>query len=74
MSTNELVGLIGGMGRHYHQGGVGYTWLDAALDVVGERGKCQRAIDPHIVFCYTEYRSDKQERLVVCHSRRHWPR
>jgi hypothetical protein len=24
------------LGRHYRQGGAGYTWLDAALDVVGE--------------------------------------
>ena len=36
MSTNGLMGLIGEMGRHYHQGGAGYAWLDAALDVVGE--------------------------------------
>ena len=38
MSTNELMGLIGEMGHHYRQGGAGYTWLDAMIDVVGEHG------------------------------------
>lgn len=38
MSTNELMSLIAQMGRHYRQGGPGYTWLDTALDVVGEHG------------------------------------
>jgi len=35
---DELVTLIARMIRHYHEGGVGYTWLDAAIDVVGEHG------------------------------------
>ena len=28
--------MIGELGRHYRQGRAGYTWLDAALDVVGD--------------------------------------
>ena len=35
---DELVTLIARMVHHYNQGGAGYTWLDAAIDVVGEHG------------------------------------
>ena len=38
MSTNELMGLIAQMAYHCRQGGAGYTWLDAMIDVVGEHG------------------------------------
>ena len=39
MSTSDsLQSIIMQMGRHYRQAGAGYTWLDAALDVVGEHG------------------------------------
>jgi len=35
---DELMTLIARMVRHYNQGGAGYTWLDAMIDVVGEHG------------------------------------
>ena len=35
---DELMALIARMIRHYHEGGAGYTWLDAAIDMVGEHG------------------------------------
>ena len=33
-----LMTLIAWMIHHYREGGVGYTWLDAAIDVLGEHG------------------------------------
>jgi hypothetical protein len=36
--SNELASLVGQMCHHYIRGESGYTWLDAALDVVGEHG------------------------------------
>ena len=35
---DELMALIARMVHHYREGGAGYTWLDAAIDVVGEHG------------------------------------
>jgi hypothetical protein len=35
---DELMTLIAQMIRNYNQGGAGYTWLDAAIDTVGEHG------------------------------------
>jgi hypothetical protein len=35
---DELMTLIARMIHHYHEGGVGYTRLDAAIDTVGEHG------------------------------------
>ena len=35
---DELATLIARMIHHYRDGGAGYTWLDAAIDMVGEHG------------------------------------
>ena len=35
---DELMTLIARMIRHYREGGACYTWLDAAIDIVGEHG------------------------------------
>ena len=35
---DEALALVAQMIRNYDRGGSGYTWLDAMIDVVGERG------------------------------------
>ena len=35
---DDALALVAQMIRNYNRGGSGYTWLDAMIDVVGERG------------------------------------